>query len=92
MYCFSIAGTIRSLAPPEVPVKRSLRLRAVWEEFVLDKVRVTSALAKVTLADPTMASSKAVPKFVLVVVPHVPDWSPVVISSILSGEKVLAIV
>jgi hypothetical protein len=29
MYCFSIAGTIKSLAPPEVPVRRSLRLRAV---------------------------------------------------------------
>jgi hypothetical protein len=29
MYCFSIAGTYKFLAPPEVPVRRSLRLRAV---------------------------------------------------------------
>jgi hypothetical protein len=53
---------------------------------------VTLALAKVTLAEPTIASSKAVPKLVLVVSPQVPDCSPVGISSILSGEKVLDIV
>jgi hypothetical protein len=33
-----------------------------------------------------------VPRLVFVVAPHVPDCSPVVISSILSGEKVLAII
>jgi hypothetical protein len=86
MYCFSIAGTIRSLAPPVVPVKRKRRLRAVCEPFVSVRVRVTLALAKVTLAEPVIASSSAVPKLTFVVEPHVPDCSPVVISSILSGE------
>jgi hypothetical protein len=86
MYCFSIAGTIRFLAPPVVPVRRSLRLRAVCVPLVLVRVKVTLALAKVTSADPVIASSIAVPKFTFVVDPHEPDCSPVVMSSILRGE------
>lgn len=86
MYCFSIAGTIKFLAPPVVPVKRKRRLRAVCEPLVSVKVKVISALANVTSAEPVMASLTAVPKLTFVVVPHVPDCSPVVISSILRGE------
>lgn len=86
MYCFSIPGTIRLLAPAVVPVSRKRRLRAVCEPLVSNKVSVTSALAKVTSAEPVIASSMAVPKLTFVVVPHVPDCSPLVISSILSGE------
>jgi hypothetical protein len=86
IYCFSIAGTIKFLAPPVVPVKRKRRLRAVCVPFVLVRVRVTLALAKVTSAEPVIASSIAVPRFTFVVVPHVADCSPVVISSILRGE------
>jgi hypothetical protein len=86
MYCFSIAGTIKFLAPAVVPVKRSRRLRAVCVPLVSVNVRVTLALAKVTLADPVIASSSAVPRLTFVVEPHVPDCSPVVISSIFSGE------
>jgi hypothetical protein len=92
MYCFSIGGTIKSLAPPVVPVSRKRRLRAVCEPLVFVKVSVTLALAKVTSAEPTIASSMAVPKLTFVVVPHVADCSPVVISSILSGEYALAII
>lgn len=86
MYCFSIGGTIKFLAPPVVPVKRKRRLRAACVLLVLTKVSVTLALAKVTSAEPVIASSSAVPKLIFVVVPHVPDCSPVVISSILRGE------
>jgi hypothetical protein len=86
MYCFSIFGTINSLAPPVVPVKRRRKLRAVCVPFVSVKVKVISALAKVTSAEPVIASSMAVPKLTFVVIPHVDDCSPVVISSILRGE------
>ena len=92
IYCFSMAGTIRFLAPPVVPIKRRRKFLAVCEEFVSVKVNVTLALAKDTSAEPVTASSSAVPRLVFVVAPHVPDCSPVVISSILRGEKVLAIV
>ena len=54
---------------------------------------MTSALAKVTSADPVIASpNAALPKLVFVVLPQVPDWSPVPISSTLSAEYVLAII
>jgi hypothetical protein len=86
IYCFSMFGTIRLLAPAVVPVSRRRRLRAVCEPFVFVKVRVTSALEKVTSAEPVIASSMAVPKLTFVVAPHVADCSPVVMSSILSGE------
>ena len=86
-----MAGTIRFCAPPEVPVRLSLRLRAVWEALLFVRVSVTVALAKVTSAEPTMASSRAVPKLVLVVEPQEPVCSPVPISSIFSAEYVLAI-
>ena len=46
----------------------------------------TSALENGTSADPVIASPNAVPKFVLVVVPHVPDCSPVPMSSIFRSE------
>ena len=49
--------------------------------LIKDKhINVTSALEKVTSAEPTIASSRAVPKLVLVTVPHVPEFSPVAIS------------
>ena len=56
MYCFSIAGTIRFCAPPEVPVRFKRRLRAVCEPFVSVKVKVTVPLENVTSAEPVMAS------------------------------------
>ena len=86
IYCFSIAGTIKFLAPAVVPVSRKRKLRAVCVPFVFVRVKVTLALAKVTSAEPVIASSIAVPRLTFVVEPHVPDCSPVVISSILSGE------
>lgn len=86
MYSFSIAGTIKFCAADTVPVRYNLKLRAVCVAFELVKDKVTSALAKVTSAEPTIASSRAVPKFVLVVVPQVPDCSPVPISSIFKFE------
>jgi hypothetical protein len=76
----------RLRAPPDVPVQTSLRLRAVWVPLVFESVRVTSALENETSAEPVIASSKAVPKFVLVVAPQVPTCSPVPISSILRSE------
>jgi hypothetical protein len=85
-YSFSMAGTIRFCAPPEVPVRFKRKLRAVWVALVSVRVKVTVPLAKVTSADPVIASSRAVPRFVLVVVPQVPVCSPVPISSILSDE------
>ena len=45
-----------------------------------DKVKVTVLLAKVTSAEPVIASSIAVPKLVFVIVPQVPEFSPVPIS------------
>jgi hypothetical protein len=56
MYCFSIAGTIRFWAPPEVPVKFKRKLRAVCAAFVSDRVNVTVPLENVTSADPVIAS------------------------------------
>ena len=45
-----------------------------------------------TAATPAMDSSIRVPRLVLVVVPHVPDWSPDPMSSIRNlSEYVLAI-
>ena len=41
-----------------------------------------SELENVTSAEPTIDSSRAVPKFVFVIDPHVVAFSPVVISSI----------
>jgi hypothetical protein len=55
-------------------------LRAVCEALVLDRDSVTLALAKVTSAEPTIASSKAVPKLMFVTSPHVVEFSPVVIN------------
>ena len=46
------------------------------------KVKVTLPLEKATSTVPTIASSNAVPKLVLVVVPQLPDCSPVAINSI----------
>jgi hypothetical protein len=92
MYCFSIAGTIKFLAPPEVPVSRRRRLRAVCDALVFDSVSVTSALAKVTSPEPVIACSMAMPKLSFVVAPQVPDWSPVPISSIFKSEYVLAMI
>jgi len=85
-------GTTKFLAPPDVPVKFSLKLRAVCEALESVKVKVTSELEKATLAEPVIASSIAVPKLVFVVAPHVPDWSPVPINSIFKSEYVLAII
>jgi hypothetical protein len=64
-------------APPDVPAQTSLKCLAAWVPLVLVSVRVTSALENVTVAEPVIASSKAVPRFVLVVEPHVPTCSPV---------------
>jgi len=40
-----------------------------------------------TLAVPAMAVSRTVPILELVVIPHVPDWSPVPINSTRSKEE-----
>jgi len=54
--------------------------------LVFDKEIVTSPLENATLAEPVIASSTAVPKLVFVVVPQVPDCSPVATSSIFKFE------
>jgi hypothetical protein len=58
------------------------RALASCRAFESVRVSVTEALEIVTSALPTMACSMAVPRFELVVVPQVPDWSPVPMSSI----------
>ena len=77
MYSFSMAGTFSTLAPPDVPVRFSRRLRAGCVALSSVKVSVTSALEKDTSAEPTMDSSSAVPKFTLVTLPQAPALSPV---------------
>lgn len=56
MYCFSIAGTIRFCAPPDVPIKFKRRLRAVCVPLVSIKLSVTGPLENVTSAEPVIAS------------------------------------
>ena len=74
-------GTTRlRVEPPVVPIRFKRRLRATCVEFVSVSVSVTLALAKVTLAEPTTASSKAVPRLTFVTLPHVARFSPVAIS------------
>jgi hypothetical protein len=90
-YSFSMAGTMRSRAPAVVPVRLSRRFRAICVALVSVRVRVTLPLAKVTSAEPVMASSRAVPRLVLVMSPHVLFFSPVTISSILRGLYELGI-
>jgi len=61
---------------------------------VLVSVSVATFVVKseeVRVAMPTTACSMAVPMLVLVVLPHEPDCSPVVISSNFRLEKVLDI-
>jgi hypothetical protein len=68
--------------------------RAFWAVLVLVSASVATLdvnSEEVSVAIPTKACSIAVPRLVLVVVPHEPDCSPVVISSNLRLEKVLAI-
>ena len=69
--------------------------RASCAALVLVSVRVQMLAAKSpesSVAIPTMACSIAVPMLLLVVVPQVPDCSPLPISSNLRLEKVLDIV
>jgi len=92
MYAFSMAGTTRlRVEPPVVPVQRRRMLRAVCEVLVSVRVRVTLALAKVTSAEPAIASSIAVPRLRLVTFPHVVEFSPVAMSWILRLLYVLGI-
>ena len=95
MYGLSIwhpEPSMRLRAPPLVPVRFKRRCRADWVPLVLVSVSVTSLLEKATSADPTMASSMAVPRLALVVDPHVPTCSPVPISSIFKSENVDAMI
>lgn len=71
-YCFSIAGTNNVCTLEIVPTKLSRRLRAVCAALVSVNAIATFALAKVTLEEPVIASSMAVPRLVFVVLPHVP--------------------
>jgi hypothetical protein len=80
IYTFSIAGTIKFCAPPDVPVRFKRKLRATCVELESVSVSVTVPLEKVTSAEPTIASSRAVPKFTFVTLPHVPEFSPVAMS------------
>ena len=56
------------------------------------RVTVTSALEKATSAEPVIASPNATEKLLLVVVPHVPVWSPVPINSTFRSLYVDAII
>jgi hypothetical protein len=94
-YGFSIAGTLMVPAADTAPAA-ILRhnARAFWAVLVLVNVSVATLVVKfaeVSVAIPTTACSIAVPILVLVVLPQAPDCSPVVISSNLRLEKVLAI-
>lgn len=65
------------------------KARAFWAELVFDRVRVATFVVKsadVKVAIPTKACSIAVPRLILVVLPHEPDWSPVPISSNFRSE------
>ena len=75
-----MAGTMRFRAPAVVPTRLRRRFRAVWDALVSVKLMVTLPLAKVTSAVPVMASSRAVPRLVLVIAPHVLFFSPLAIS------------
>ena len=79
------AGTIRSRVAVRLVLDVTFRnkARASCAAFVLDSVRVLFAsVENVTVTLPTIACSSAVPRFVLVVVPQVPTYSPRAISSI----------
>jgi hypothetical protein len=93
MYGFCIAGTFNvPAADSEAAEITKHKARAFCAELVFVSVNVATLvvkLAEVSVAIPTMACSMAVPIFVLVVLPHAPDCSPVVISSNLRLEKVL---
>jgi len=71
------------------------KARAFWAVLVFVRVSVATLvvkLAEVRVAIPTIACSMAVPMLALVVLPQAPDCSPVVISSNLRAEKVLAMI
>ena len=82
---------MRFCAPPDVPVRLSRRFRAACVVGVSVRVSVTGPLAKVTSAEPVIASSIAVPRFVLVMSPHWLLFSPCCISWILRELYVLGI-
>lgn len=71
-YCLVIAGTNNVCVAEIVPPRINRRLRAVCVAFVSDNAIAALELVNVTVALPVIASSMAVPKLVLVVVPHVP--------------------
>jgi hypothetical protein len=90
-----MAGTFKTPAAerqPEEMTKHSAR--AFCAVLALVNVNVATLVVKsadVRVAIPTMACSMAVPMLVLVVPPHEPDCSPVVINSNFKAEKVLDI-
>lgn len=88
-----MAGTlIVPAADSEAAEITKHRARAFCAELVFVSVKVATLdekFADVRVAIPTIACSIAVPMFVLVVLPHVPDCSPVVINSNFRLEKVL---
>jgi hypothetical protein len=90
-----MAGTLIVPAADTAPASMFKHsARAFWAVLVLVRVSVATfevKLADVSVAIPTIACSIAVPMLVLVVTPHEPDCSPVVISSNLRLEKVLDI-
>jgi hypothetical protein len=84
-------GTIRLLFAVRVPERTRITFLAV-DEAPLAIVIVVSASAIVTLPMPQIDSSRRVPRFVSVVMPQVPDCSPVAINSSLRFvENVLGI-
>jgi hypothetical protein len=92
-YGFWIAGTLSVPAPVSDKFEiTKQRARAFCAVLVFVNVRVATLdvkSAEVSVAMPTTACSIAVPMFVLVVLPQVPDCSPVVINSNFRAEKVL---
>ena len=75
-----MAGTIKFLAPPDVPVKFNRIFLADCAVLASVNVSVTSELEKDTSTVPAIDSSSAVPKFTLVTSPQVPALSPVPMS------------
>ena len=85
----AVVGIIKLDAPPELPVRLSRKcLTGCVPLSETAKLSVKSEAVTAIVVVPTIASSSAVPKLTLVVVPQVPDCSPVPISSTAKFEYV----
>lgn len=80
-YSFLLAGTIKFLLLVKAPWHSMVMFLAVAEAPGVITKTVSAPSVMVWATYPEMACSSKVPRLVLVVVPHVPAWSPVPINS-----------